>query len=254
MAAVAVTLLAGCGGTTVQGAVPAPPSDSAVPHRPALSATPSPTPTEERVFSPGPPAVAYRTQEGAATLHVRRYSWQRTANGDQAAPPQHAYLVLDLQITATEGKVPVNPLYFVARGAGETFAPTMGADGNEPVLASADLAASQTAEGILAFDAPAERLTLQVNDELGRNVGEVVIPAPPEPLVTPPEPGAAPTGPAPTPTGPAAAPGGPPLALEDPTAAPAGPPDTAEAPATPVEPAPAAEGPGGLPEAPARGD
>jgi hypothetical protein len=178
VAMAAIILLAGCGGTTVHGAVPAPPSVTAMPHKPARTATPSPTPTQERVFVPGPPAIAYRTQEGAATLQVRRYSWQRTANGQQSVSPQHHYLVLDVRITATEGKVPVNPLYFVARTSDQTFAPTLGADGNEPVLASADLNTNEYFDGIITFDAPPSRMIVQVNDELGRNVGEVVIPAP----------------------------------------------------------------------------
>lgn len=185
-AAVAIVLLAGCGGTTVHGAVPSPPPEAAVPHRPARTASPSATPTEERVFVPGPPAIAYRTQEGAGTLHIRRYSWQRTANGEEAAPPQHHYVVLDIQITATQGRVPVNPLYFVARTPGQTFAPTLGADGNEPVLRSAVLGANETIEGIITFDAPPAYLIVQINDELGRNVGEVVISGPPQP-VSPPE-------------------------------------------------------------------
>lgn len=197
-AAAAIVLLAGCGGTTVHGTVPSPPPEVAVPHRPARIATPSATPSEERVYLQGPPAIAYQTQEGAATLQIRRFSWQRTANGQQAAPPQQHYVVLDIQITATEGTVPVNPLYFVGRTPGQTYAPTMGADGNEPVLASTDLGANQTVEGLIAFDAPRTQLTVQINDELGRSVGEVVVPAPPgpvEPVETPAGPVEAPAEP-----------------------------------------------------------
>lgn len=177
----AIILLAGCGGTTVPGAVPTPPPAGSMPHQPARTATPTAPPAEERMFQPGPPAIAFRTQEGAATLEIRRYSWQRTASGEQAAPPQHQYLVLDVEITATQGRVPVNPLYFVARTPGQTFAPTLGADGNEPVLASAELREQESAEGLVTFDAPPTRLIVRVNDELGSNVGQVVIPAPEQP-------------------------------------------------------------------------
>lgn len=176
-AAAAITLLSGCAGTTVEGAVPTPPPGTAVAHKPARTATPSATPTEQRVFVPGPPATVYRSQEGAATLQVRRYSWQQTANGEESVAPQHNYLVLDVVITATEGKVQVNPLYFIARTTDQTFAPTLGVDGNEPVLASAELTANEFVDGLVTFDAPRTPLIVQVNDELGRNVGELIIPA-----------------------------------------------------------------------------
>jgi hypothetical protein len=172
----AVALLSGCAGTTVEGAAPNPPPVTAVPHKPARTVTPSPTPSEQRVFVPGPPAISYRSQEGGATLQVRRYSWQQTANGAEAAAPQHNYLVLDVVITATEGRVQVNPLYFVARTTDQTFAPTLGVDGNEPVLGSADLKANESKDGLVTFDAPRTEVIVQVNDELGRMVGEVAIP------------------------------------------------------------------------------
>lgn len=228
-AAAAIVLLTGCGGTTVHGAVPTPPPEASAAHRPVHDATPSATPTEGRPFSPGPPAITYRTQEGAATLQIRRYSWQWTANGRESAPPQNYYLVLDVQVTATEGSVSVNPLYFVARTPTQTFAPTMGADGNEPVLSSVDLGVNETAEGIVTFDAPPTHVTIQINDELGRNVGEIVIPAPLEHERKPAE---APGEPPPAADAPAQPPG------EDPAQAP--PEDAAPAPDAPPEEAGAA--------------
>lgn len=173
----AVVVLTGCGGTTVEGATPSPAAPSARTPTPRAT-TPTATPTEERVFADGPPPVAYRTQEGAALVQVRRYSWQRTASGDEAAPPSTAYLVLEVVVTATEGRVQVNPLYFTARTPqGTESQPVLGADGNEPVLASRELNAGESVGGIVTFDTPKTDTVIAIVDELGNRAAEIQIPA-----------------------------------------------------------------------------
>lgn len=177
VATATLALLAGCGGTTVKGAVPAPPPASEISHKPARTATPSPTPPEDRTFTPGPAAVGFRGQEGAGSWQIKQFSWQQTANGSDTVPPQHGYLVLDIQITAIEGKVQVNPLYFTARTSDRTFAPTLGTDGNEPVLGSRELAPGESLGGLIVFDMPRTDVIVQINDELGSRIAEITIPA-----------------------------------------------------------------------------
>lgn len=176
-AVVSIVLLTGCSGVTVQGAVPTPAATQARTPTPRAE-TPTATPTEERVFVEGPLPVAYRTQEGAGTWQVRRYSWQRTANGEEAAPPEDSYLILDVLMTATEGTVQVNPLYFSVRTRGGDVGSSLGADGNEPVLASRQLAAGESIDGIVSFDVPRADTTVTLVDELGNQAAQIEIPAP----------------------------------------------------------------------------
>ncbi|WP_425310171.1 hypothetical protein AADG42_15990 [Ammonicoccus fulvus] len=177
-AVVAILAVAGCGGTTVTAPPPAPPSVAARTPTPK-AVTPSATPTEDRVFQPGIAPVTIRTAEGAGTLELRRYSWQRTAFGNHSAPPKERYLILDVVFTATEGKMQVNPLYFSGRSrTGVILQPTLGADGNEPVLSSHELNAGQSVDGLVTFDAPTTEITVVLSDEVGEQVAQLRIPAP----------------------------------------------------------------------------
>ena len=175
---IAILAVAGCGGTTVTAPPPAPPS-AAVRTPTPKAVTPSATPTVDRVFQPGIAPVTIRTAEGAGTLELRRYSWQHTAFGNNSAPPKDRYLILDVVFTATEGRVQVNPLYFSGRTrAGIILQPTLGADGNEPVLSSHELNAGQSVDGLVTFDAPATEITVLLSDEVGEQVAQLRIPAP----------------------------------------------------------------------------
>ncbi|OYO18044.1 hypothetical protein CGZ93_15875 [Enemella dayhoffiae] len=181
----AVLLLCGCGGgatavgrpTSVASATRA----SVAPLTPTPRRTPTPTatPTENRVLLPGPAPVDYKLQQGAASLQIKTFSWQRTGNGPNSAPPTGRYLVLDVLVTAREGKVLVNPLYFAAVAPNQApLTPTMGSDGNEPVLSSRELKPGDWWAGVVSFDAPPGPITIVINDELGNKVGEVPLPAP----------------------------------------------------------------------------
>lgn len=184
-----VVALSGCAGTTVSGVVPTP--SATVPRTPTPKPpTPTPTPPEVRVFHPGPEVAAIRSQEGVATIAVRGYSWQQTENGPYAKAPQQRYLVLDLNITATEGKVQVNPLYFTLRTAGGAeLQPVLGLDGNEPVLASKELNAPEAVGGLVTFDTAQEPVVLLVADEVGNRIAQIPIPTgPPEPAADPAQP------------------------------------------------------------------
>ncbi|HHV19941.1 MAG TPA: hypothetical protein GXZ30_00120 [Propionibacterium sp.] len=173
----ALAVLPACGGTTVTGAVPTP--SATVPRTPTPKPpTPTPTPPEERVFMTSRSEVSVRAQEGVATVTVRGFSWQRTENGPYAKPPKNRYLVLDVLITATEGKVQANPLYFSLRTPhGAEIAPVLGLDGNEPVLASKELIAPASVSGLVTFDTAQGNVALLITDELGNSVGEIAIPS-----------------------------------------------------------------------------
>lgn len=148
------------------------------PHTPRLrTPTPSPTPTEDRRTAPGP-ELAYRTPTGAALLHVQTYSWQRTKFGDRSVPPTNLYLVLDVEVTATEGQVEVLPVNFKTSAQGGPLTePALGRDGNEPTLAHTQLKAGNTVRGFVVFDLPQAEVTLTVLDDVGEKAGEVKIPA-----------------------------------------------------------------------------
>lgn len=178
-----VLLLAGCGsGATATGrptAVASASRASVAAPTPKRTPTPSPTPTENRVLLPGPAPVDYRLQEGAGTWAVKTFSWQKTGNGDNSVPPKQRYLVLDVLVTAREGSVLVNPLYFAAVTPDrQSIAPTMGADGNEAVLPNKTLKPGESVGGIVAFDVPPGPISVVLNDELGNKVGEISFPAP----------------------------------------------------------------------------
>ncbi len=170
-----VVLVSGCGGTTVSGTVPTPSATAARTPTPKPP-TPSPTPEENRVFVPGPPGVVTRAQEGTATVSVNRYSWQRTGNGPDSRPPEAQYLVLDVTVRALAGKVQINPLYFSLRTAGgQPLSPVLGLDGNEPVLASMELNAPDSVNGLVAFDTLPGPVVVVITDELGNQAGQIPI-------------------------------------------------------------------------------
>lgn len=178
-----VLLLAGCGsGATATGqptAVASATRASVAAPTPRRTATPSATPTENRVTLPGPAPVDYKLQEGVGSWAVKSFSWQRTGNGKYSAPPKQRYLVLDMQFTAREGKVLVNPLYLGALTADQqALTPVLGTDGNEPVLASKTLKTGESVGGIVTFDAPPGPITVVLNDELGNRAAQITLPAP----------------------------------------------------------------------------
>lgn len=177
-AVAAVLVLSGCG-TSVSGTVPTPAALPARTPTPKV-VTPTPTPAPNPVFVPGPPAIPITAQEGAATVGVRRYSWRPDATGAEASPPANGYLVLEVVVTATAGRVQVNPLYFTVRTpGGDELETVLGADGNEPVLASRELNAPEAVDGIVTFDTAREDVTVLIADELGNRVGEIHLPRPP---------------------------------------------------------------------------
>lgn len=117
---------------------------------------------------------------GTAHIEVTGYSWRSTGTGERSKPPEERYLVLRVTVSATQGTVSVNPLYFKVRLADGSLAePTMGADGNEPLLGAKELAQGERIDGIVTFDVPAENTILVVENELAEPVGAATIPAPP---------------------------------------------------------------------------
>lgn len=168
-------------GTTVAGTgapvvAPEPAQRGTV--EPSPTPTPTPTPPEQVVEVPGP-TVAVPMATGRATVSIDTYAWRSTGTGERSKPPEDHYLVLRMTITATEGTVSVNPLYFSVRlPDGTSVEPTMGADGNEPLLGTTDLAAGETIDGVVTFDVPAQPTMLVITNELDAPAATTTIPAP----------------------------------------------------------------------------
>lgn len=176
----ATLALSACGsGTTVEGrpgglVTAAPPAPVNV--TPQLrTPTPRPTPTEQRVAIPGP-EVSYRTPQGGGLLRVVTYSWQHTQVGEHAVPPKAMYLVLDVEITATDGTLELLPMNFKAVQGTATTDPTFGSDGNDPSLAHKTMKAGETVRGFVVYDLPQADTAITITDELGAKAGEVKIP------------------------------------------------------------------------------
>lgn len=179
--ALALLAVTACGGTTVSGsAEPVIPVES--PERATVDAPPSPTPTptpEEPVVEQPGPQFDQKMQGGMAHVVVDAYSWRSTGTGDRSKPPSQQYLVLRLTITATSGTVTVNPLYYTVRQPDGSLAdPTMGADGNEPLLGVTELGTGESISGVVTFDVPPQNTILAYTDETGTVVGAATIPAP----------------------------------------------------------------------------
>ncbi|WP_026928327.1 DUF4352 domain-containing protein [Granulicoccus phenolivorans] len=178
---VGVLALSGCAtGVTVAGAPTGLPSEAAPTPTPLLETpTPSSSPTPEQVTPVEGPTVDVKGATGAGRIQLETYTWRTQGQGSKALPPEHgSYLVLDLAWTATEGTLTVNPLYVKLRGGdGTEYQPTMGVDGNEPVLATRKLNTGETATGIVAFDVPRENVTVVFTDETGIQAAQVAITA-----------------------------------------------------------------------------
>lgn len=180
VAVAALVTVTACGTTVVGSGEPVVAPEPAQRSRvdPSPTPTPTPTPPEQVVELPGPQMDAPMAA-GTSHIVIDSYSWRTTGTGDRSKPPEERYLVLRMTISATQGTVPVNPLYFKVRLPDGTMAePTMGADGNEPLLGSAELAMGEKIDGVVTFDIPPENTILVVENELGEAVGAVTIPAP----------------------------------------------------------------------------
>lgn len=174
-----VLALTGCtGGVTVAGQPTGLPSEAAPTPTPLLETPgPSTSPTPEEVTSTEGPSVEVKGAEGAGRIDVRTYTWRTQGEGTKSLPPENTYLVLDLAYTATEGTLAMNPLYVRLLSSDQTeYQPTMGVDGNEPVLATRKLRTGETGSGIVAFDVPRENVTIRFNDESGNEAARVEIP------------------------------------------------------------------------------
>jgi hypothetical protein len=118
-------------------------------------------------------------QTGTGDVTVTTYGWHKSGRGHYASDPENgAYLVLDVTVVGTAGKLSYNPFYFKAKAAdGSEYDTSVGSDGYFPALQSGDLAAGERARGLVTFDVPKGKTELEILDELLDKVASVSIPA-----------------------------------------------------------------------------
>ena len=107
--------------------------------------------------------------QGAGTATVYSAENKDQAGDSFAGPPKNGrYLLLDVDVTATEGTVSANPLYWEAADAqGRSYDVELGSAGYSPQLDSGDLAAGSTSRGYVVFDVPAGPVTVDLTEPLG---------------------------------------------------------------------------------------
>jgi len=105
--------------------------------------------------------------KGTATVYTAENKDQ--ANETFIGPPKNGrFVLLDVGVTATEGTISANPLYWEAVDAqGQSYGAELGSAGYSPQLDSGDLAAGSTSRGYVAFDVPAGPLTVDLTEPLG---------------------------------------------------------------------------------------
>ena len=107
--------------------------------------------------------------QGKGTATVYTAEDKSEANETFIGPPKNGrYVLLDVGVTATEGTISANPLYWKAVDAqGHSYGAELGSAGYAPQLDSGDLPTGSTSRGYVAFDAPVGPLTVDLTDPLG---------------------------------------------------------------------------------------
>ena len=107
--------------------------------------------------------------QGKGTATVFTAENRDQSNASFNGPPKNGrFLLLDVGVTATEGTISANPLYWEAVDTqGQSYGAELGSAGYSPQLDSGDLTAGSTARGYVVFDAPAGPLTIDLTDPLG---------------------------------------------------------------------------------------
>ncbi|HEY9293901.1 MAG TPA: hypothetical protein VIP98_21685 [Microlunatus sp.] len=131
----------------------------------ATGSTPTPTPTA--VPSDTKDSITFSSTEGSGRLTVRSHRWKTDAAGD---PVYGQYLQLEVEISATDGRVSYGPQYFQTFDSSSDVFQTSEAGVRPPALPTGYLRPGETARGGIAFDMPRGPVTLLMSNSLLESV------------------------------------------------------------------------------------
>lgn len=156
--------------------------DTVVPPTAPPKVTPKPLPTTPKPLPPPAPATVGQELTfrdglyggiGVATVHSAIWTADLASVGEKyASPPApgNAFLVLDVSVRSTQGKVYTNEWsWTVADKLGHHYDLSM-AGFPEPQFAMLDLSAGQTNRGLIPFEAPANSITEIDLDVIGERL------------------------------------------------------------------------------------
>ena len=156
---------------------PNPPQSSATPAG-VDTVTPSARPGSATTANSGGDlgtSVAFASGAGKGTVTVRSAVW--TDTGEMAPEPGHRYLVLAVEVSCTEGTLPVDALMFLATTGGVRALPDFGPSLSEP-LGGQVLSAGAMARGQVGFALTPGEVAVQLLDANLAPVARIRIPAP----------------------------------------------------------------------------
>lgn len=132
------------------------------------------------VLAAGPAAVgqqvSFQRADAAGTAMLNSAQRAATAQGPLAsAPTNGSFLIVDVTITCSKGKVVANPLAFSVKDRqGYSYNPALGAVAQQ--VDSSDMAPGDTVRGQVAFDVPPGPMTLTMRTPLGDTLATWSIP------------------------------------------------------------------------------
>ncbi|QDP96093.1 DUF4352 domain-containing protein [Microlunatus elymi] len=132
----------------------------------------TPTPTPSAVPKDTKDSITFSSTEGSGRLTVRSHRWTSSATGD---PIYGHYLQLEVEISATEGRISYGPQYFQTFDKSSNVYQTSEAGARPPLLATGYLRPGQTVRGGIAFDMPRGPVTLLMSNSLLESVTAIRI-------------------------------------------------------------------------------
>jgi hypothetical protein len=138
---------------------------------------PQPQPTEQVALNTGGSLgtpLNFHTPSGAGRLNVKSATWTQ---GGQLAPPSGSqYLVVDVEVDCSKGRLSLSTLNFIA-GTEAANGSAFGAKLSNQ-LSGVELATGERINGQIGFVLPAGQTTLSLVDQNLDPVAKAVIPAP----------------------------------------------------------------------------
>jgi len=164
---------------------------------PLLTTTPPATPTQApqpsatAVYTATPPArpsgkvvldaggslgssLNFHTVSGAGHLRVKKATWSQ--DGQLAPPSGSQYLVVDVEVDCSKGRLSLSTLNFIADGVAPSGS-AFGANLSDQ-LSGVELATGERASGQVGFVLPGEQVRLSFVDQNLNPAAKAVIPGP----------------------------------------------------------------------------
>lgn len=142
-----------------------------------VTATPQAQPTEQVALDTGGSLGAslnFHTSSGAGRLSVKKATWTQ---GGQLAPPSGSqYLVVDVEVDCSKGRLSLSTLNFIA-GTEAASGSAFGANLSNQ-LSGVELTTGERISGQIGFILPAGQTTLSLVDQNLHPVAKALVPAP----------------------------------------------------------------------------